>query len=213
MLFTECTLEDLDKRLKLKPLLLDEMPILQNWLNGATEISISDHERNYLLTLQGYLQGNVSAWNEQELAMHFIGPVFALVQFSYEKKLNLFATRPISGVVDGIEMNGRPDGMIATGYREPDKPYFCFQEYKKDKDPNATAQALAAMLVAQELNEHQFPIYGCCVRGRHWYFMALQGKEYAISDGYAATKNEIYDILRILKVLKQMLIERVKYLN
>ncbi len=210
MLFTECTLENLDEILNLKPLLLNEMPILQTWLNGASEVS--EYEQKYLLTLQGYLQNNIEAWNEQELAMHFIGPVFALVQFSYAKKFNLFAERLLSGLVEGIEISGRPDGMIATGYREPKKPYFCFQEYKKDKDPNgdATAQALAAMLVAQELNEHQFPIYGCCVRGRHWYFMALQGKEYGISDSYTATKNEIYDILRILKVLKQMLIERVK---
>ncbi len=210
MLFTECTLEDLDKRLKLKSLPFNKMPILQTWLNGTSEIS--EDEQKYLLILQEYLLEDVENWNEQELAMHFIGPMFALVQFSYERKFNLFAQRPISGVVDSIEMNGRPDGLIATGYREPDKPYFCFQEYKKDKDPNgdATAQALAAMLVAQELNEHQFPVYGCCVRGRHWYFMALQGKEYSISDSYTATKNEIYDILRILKVLKQMLIERVK---
>ncbi len=210
MLFTECTLEDLDKRLKLKSLSPNKMSVLQTWLNGTSEIS--EYEQKYLLTLQGYLQDNVLGWNEQELAMHFIGPVFALVQFNYDHKFNLFAERSFSGVVEGIEMSGRPDGMIATGYREPDKPYFCFQEYKKEKDPNGdpAAQALAAMLVAQEVNEHQFPIYGCYVVGRYWYFMALQGKEYGISDGYAATKNEIYDILRILKVLKQMLIERVK---
>ncbi len=210
MLFTECTLENLDEILNLKPLPFNKMPILQTWLNGTSEVS--EYEQKYLLMLQEYLQNNVLAWNEQELAMHFIGPVFALVQFSYDQKFNLFAERSFSGVVESIEMSGRPDGMIATGYREPKKPYFCFQEYKKEKDPNGdpAAQALAAMLVAQEVNEHQFPIYGCYVRGRHWHFMALQGKEYGISDSYAATKNEIYDILRILKVLKQMLIERVK---
>ncbi len=209
MLFTECTLEKLDKTFSLKPLPLKRMPVLQAWLNGQSEIT--DHERNHLPILQQYLQEDVENWNEQELAMHFIGPMFALVQFGYERKFNLFAERSFSGVVEDIEMNGRPDGLIATGYREPDKPYFCFQEYKKDKDPNGdpAAQALAAMLVAQEVNDHQFPIYGCYVLGRYWYFMALQGKEYCISDGYTATKDEIFDILRILKVLKQMIIERV----
>jgi len=209
MLFTECTLEKLDETFGLKPLPLKQMSILQTWLKGTSEIS--EQERNYLLTLQEYLTENVLNWNEQELAMHFIGPMFALVQFGYERKFNLFAERPFSGVVEGVEMSGRPDGMVATGYREPKKPYFCFQEYKKDKDPDGdpAAQALAAMLVAQEVNDHQIPIYGCYVLGRYWYFMALQGKEYSISDGYAATRDDIFDILRILKVLKQMIIERV----
>ncbi len=210
MFFKDCTLEQLDKTFSLIPLPLKQMPILQNWLNGTSEIS--EQERGYVLILQGYLDEHVDSWNEQELALHFIGPIFALVQFEYERKFGLFAERPFGGIVEGIEMNGRPDEMIATGYREPDKPYFCFQEYKKEKDPNGdpAAQALAAMLVAQEVNEHHFPIYGCYVLGRYWRFMALQGKEYAISNSYVATREDIFDILRILKVLKQMIIERVK---
>ncbi len=205
--FKDCTLEQLDESFNLKP--LRQMSILQTWLEGQSEVS--EQERNYLLTLQSYLQDNVFNWNEQELAMHFIGPIFALVQFSYDHKFNLFAERSFSGTVDGLEMGGKPDGMIATGYREPKKPYFCFQEYKKEKDPNGdpAGQALAAMLVAQEINEHLFPIYGCYVWGRQWFFMALQGKEYSISDSYAATQASIFDILRILKILKQMIIERV----
>jgi hypothetical protein len=205
--FTDCTLKQLDKTFSLNPLSI--IPVLQSWLEGQADVQAE--ERSYLLRLQHYLRENVDNWNEQELAMHFIGPMFALVEFNYQRQFNLFAERPFSGVVDGVELGGKPDGLIATGYREPDKPYFCFQEYKRDKDPDGDpqAQVLAAMLVAQEINENCFPIYGCYVRGRLWFFMALQGKDYATSDGYAATKNEVFDILRILKVLKQMLIERV----
>ncbi len=207
MVFGECTLEKLDEMFNLKPLV--RLAALEDWLKEPGEIS--DQERIYLLTLQKYLQDNVLHWNEQELVMHFIAPMFALVQFGYEHTFNLFAERAFGGKVDGIALNGNPDGLVATGYREPKKPYFCFQEYKKEKDPNGdpAGQALAAMLVAQEINEHQFPIYGCYIQGRMWFFMALQGKEYAISDGYMATKDEIFDILRILKVLKQMIIARV----
>jgi len=218
MVFGDCTLEELDELFNLKP--LNQLPALVDWLNEPCEIS--EKERDYLSNLQLYLQDNVLHWNEQELAMHFIGPMFALVQFGYDHKFNLFAERAFSGTVEGIAMNGAPDGMIATGYRQPDKPYFCFQEYQQDPpfippDSGGTeggngdpaGQALAAMLVAQELNEHRFPIYGCYVRGRHWHFMALQGKEYALSDSYVATQEHIFDILRILKVLKQMIIDRV----
>ncbi len=209
MIFKECTLKQLDETFSLKPLPLKHMAVLQEWLNGTNEIS--EQERSYLLILQRYLQEHVDDWNEQELSLHFIGPVFSLIQFDYERKFNLFAQRPFSGIVDGIEISGKPDEMIATGYREPKKPFFCFQEYKKEQDANGdpAGQALAAMLVAQEINEHQFPIYGCYVRGRSWFFMALQGKEYSISDAYTATKTEIFDILQILKTLKQIIIERV----
>ncbi len=209
MFFKDCTLEQLDKTFSLRP--LRQISALEDWLKQSKKISILKREREYLLMLQSYLQDNVFNWNETELAMHFIGPMFALVQFSYDHKFNLFAERLFSGMVDGIEMSGRPDGMIATGYREPDKPYFCFQEYKRETDPNGdpAGQALAAMLTAQESNEHQFPLYGCYVRGRQWFFIALQNKEYAISEEYTATKEDIFDILRVLKMLKQMMIERV----
>ncbi len=209
MLFNDCTLEKLDSTFNLKPLPAKQMAVLQAWLNGQSEITA--HEQNHLPLLQEYLHEHVDDWNEQELALHFIGPMFALVQFDYQRKIGLFAERPFGGLVEGIEMSGRPDEMIATGFREPKKPYFCFQEYKKERDPNGdpAGQTLAAMLVAQEVNEHRFPIYGCYVLGRYWRFIALQGKIYAISDEYSAIKPEIFDILRILKVLKQLIIERV----
>ncbi len=208
MFFKDCTLEQLDEIFNLKP--LNQMAVLEAWLQGQSDIS--EQERNYLLILQNYLRDNVDNWNEYELVMHVIGPIFTLVGFSYQHQFNLFGERPFGGTVEGTELSGKPDGMVATGYRQPKKPYFCFQEYKKETDPNGdpAGQALAAMLVAQETNEHQFPIYGCYVRGRHWRFMALQNKEYAISDTYVATREDIFDILRILKVLKQMIIERVK---
>jgi len=209
LLFKDCTLEQLDDTFHLTPLPLKQMPVLQAWLQGQS--AISEQERGYALLLQEYLQEHVEDWNEQELAMHFIGPIFALMKFDYARKFNLFAERPLNGVVDDIEMGGKPDGMIATGYRHPHKPYFCFQEYKKEKDPNGdpAAQALAAMLVAQEISERQRPIYGCYVRGRFWFFMALQGKKYAISDSYVATREDVFEILRILHVLKNIIIERV----
>ncbi|MCP4350685.1 MAG: hypothetical protein GY795_34890 [Desulfobacterales bacterium] len=204
LLFNECTLIKLDKTFGLKQ--ISTASLLEDWLSGKAEIS--DIERSILLRMRELLKKNVDNWNEQELALHFIGPMFILVEFTGEN-FNLFAERPIIGTVDDIEMKGKPDGMIASGFREPEKPYFCFQEYKKEKDAEGdpAAQALAAMLVAQEINEHKIPVYGCYVKGRHWYFMTLQGKKYCISESYTATKEELFDILRIMKVLKNIIEE------
>ncbi len=133
--------------------------------------------------------------------------MIALVDFGI-KKFNFFAERPFSGICDEIEMGGHPDGMIASGFREPEQPYFCFQEYKKEKDPEGdpAAQALAAMLVVQELNQHRLPVYGCYVKGEVWHFLILQERAYCISGGYLATRQEdLSDIFRILKALKHII--------
>lgn len=45
------------------------------------------------------------------------------------------------------------------------------------------------------------PIYGAYIRGRNWFFMALEGNNFAISEQFNATKNEIFDIFRILNRL------------
>jgi hypothetical protein len=59
------------------------------------------------------------------------------------------------------------------------------------------------MLVGQKLNATAHPIYGCYVVGREWFFMVLQEKRYAISNGHNALQTaELEEILRILKALK-----------
>ncbi len=203
--FKECTLLKLEKNFGLKEVL--ESQVLQDWLAGAPDIS--DFERQTLLNLRKKLKLNVHDWNETELAHYFIGPLLTLIDYTTDR-FNLFAERPFGGIVDGIEMKGRPDAIIATGLREPEKPFFCFQEYKKELDPEGdpAAQAMGAMLVAQEINEHNHPIYGCYVRGRDWFFMVLHGKHYCIGEPYVATRDDdIFDIYKILKELKQIILK------
>ncbi|MCP4701442.1 MAG: hypothetical protein GY862_31990 [Gammaproteobacteria bacterium] len=204
--FKNCTLAQLDETFNVEQ--TDDSQALQTWLGDKAEIS--DMEQRILTILGKTLKDHVHDWNETELLQHFIGPVFSLVNFS-TRKFGLFADRPFSGVVEGIEMSGRPDGMVASGFRLPKKPYFCFQEYKKEKDPEGdpAGQALAAMLVAQEINEHKHPVYGCYIRGQHWFFMVLERKKYCISVPCTATRNDIFDIFRILKVLRRTVTELV----
>lgn len=63
------------------------------------------------------------------------------------------------------------------------------------------------------LGEQAMPIYGCYVVGRSWFFMVLEGKEYAISEMYVATKSEIFDIVKLLKGLKVILLAQVAQLK
>ena len=66
------------------------------------------------------------------------------------------------------------------------------------------------MLAARELNPGKHPIYGMYVIAEKWHFMILQESEYAISKGFLADDEEIFEIVKILKALKVMLIEIAK---
>jgi len=204
--FGDCKLTKLERTFGLQQ--IEGGIILQNWLDKTAEIS--GFEQQSLEFYRSVLRQNSYDWNEMELLQGFIGPMFTLVNFT-TKKFNLFSERAISAVVAGIELRGDPDGMIASGMREPEMPYFCFQEYKKFKNPEGdpAGQCLAAMLVAQTLHQNDQPIYGCFVMGYSWHFMVLQGREYAISQVYAATRDDVFDIFRILRGLKQIITELV----
>lgn len=202
--FKECTLNFLEKTFALEE--VRTLPALEAWL--AMSADLSDFEMQQLRYLRDILAFNVHDWNEYELDSHFIGPIFTFVNFS-SKKFNHFAQRELTGFVEGYRLFGKPDGLIASGRREPEKPFFAFQEYKRQLDPTGdpAAQALAAMLVGQQLDVRQKPLYGCYVVGYDWRFMALEGKQYAISQDYSALTDDIFAIFRILKALKAIIIQ------
>lgn len=204
--FNECTLAKLDKLFQLRQTF--EANALQNWLSRSVELTPFEKEALRLHQNQVKIYGH--DWNEFELKQQFIGPMFTLVNFA-SQAYGIFAERKFGGIVNEIELYGKPDGLIASGFREPEKPYFCLQEYKREQDPegDAAGQCLAAMLVAQEINEHKHPVYGCYVVGTNWYFMTLQDKSYSISLPYVSTRDDIFDIFCILKELKQIVIDLV----
>lgn len=197
--FSEWTLAALERRFELRQVKM--LPALADWI--AADEPVSDWEKSVLTFLQTSLQENVFGWNEREIALHFIGPVFTLIHFKTDRT-NLFAEREFSAVVDGEELRGKPDGFIATGDKEPESPYFCFQEYKKNVDPNGDpyGQCLAAMLAAQAINHNRFPIYGIVVVGKNWDFMVVDHKNYAIFGSLNAVDDEIVKIYKMLLSLK-----------
>ena len=200
-----CTLKYLDKTFQTQR--IKQLPSLTTWLSMTA--NRSDFEQQALLHYQQLLDFNVHDWNEYELDTHFIGPIFGLINFS-TLRFNHFSQRELDAIVDDIRLFGRVDGMVASGSREPEQPYFAIQEYKRQTDPNGdpAGQCLAAMLVGQTLNPQPMPIYGCYVIGDRWQFMTLEGRHYATSPGYSATSDDLFDIFRILKALKQIVTER-----
>ncbi len=127
------------------------------------------------------------------------------------KEPNLFAEKRISAELVSVSnvnyyLFGQPDEMIASGFREPEAPYFFINEFKRETDPNGSplAQVLAAMLVGQAINQNQHPIYGCYILGRDWYFLALNDISFAISKAFDATTEQVFDLYQVLKALKEI---------
>ncbi len=178
------------------------LPILDQLLTYKHEVN--NYEQKFLNGLrEDYFTLGGDYWNEVELENKLISPliIFSGIQ---NKEFSYFLNRELRDKIGNIEISGKVDGMIATGFRNPKKPLFCLNKYKRESDPNGNpqGQALISMLVAQHLNNDTNPIFGCHVIRGNWCFMALVGKEYAISTDFSCVDDEIFDIFRIMKSLR-----------
>jgi hypothetical protein len=200
--FREWTLTKLENTFGIQQILDRDYGLLKKWQDLSQTISISDFEKQTLLNLQRPLEWGGRGWNEYELENKFISPVFMAAQFD-DKTIGYFLERPLKGIVGDYELSGIVDGMIAKGFRDPDKPFFCMRSVDNDGQPDA--QALAAMLVVQADENGRKPVYGLYIVGLNWNFMVLNGNEYCISQSYNAEKEEIFDIFRMLKALKHII--------
>jgi hypothetical protein len=200
--FKEWTLTKLDKAFGLHQIW--ECSLMKKWEDQAIEID--EFEKRNLMNLQKSLIRGGRAWNEVELENKFISPVIMTADID-DEQIGYFLERRLSAVVGDYELSGTVDGLIATGFREPDIPLFCLHEYKRSVDNQGSpdAQVLAAMLVAQEQNNNQKPIYGVFVLDFDWNFMILNGHEYFISRTYHTDNEEIFSNFKMLKVLKQLI--------
>jgi hypothetical protein len=176
-------------------------PILDEWLKSENDLS--DSEIQKLDDLAQILLENADFWNEDELKMYFISPLLMLVNFRGDK-YTAFFQRPLSSKIDDEEIGGIVDMVVATGYQKPVKPFFFLHEYKQERrrDNDPLGQLLAEMIVAQNLNQDNLPVYGCYVAGRNWFFVVLNQKDFAVSDVFVATQKDIYQIVKILRQVK-----------
>lgn len=204
--FKEWDLTKLDKAFGLTQIW--ECELLSNW--QKMQFEISDFEKEHLLTLQASLIRGGKAWNEVELENKFISPVIMMAKID-DLKIGYFLERYLKGNVGEYELSGIVDGIIATGFRDPDVPFFCMHEYKRSVENQGSpdAQALAAMLVAREQNNNEKPIYGMYIVGLTWNFMVLNGNEYCVSKDYKSDDEDIFAIFYMLKALKQIILQNL----
>jgi len=127
-------------------------------------------------------------YSEEELKMKFIAPLLNRVDFTFGEVTDWYE-RTISSEINGIELGGLTDYLVATGFDEPELPYFFIQEFKpsrKGSDPEI--QLIAELLVAMQLNKSE-EMLGTTVVGKIWDFVLLKkignnAYNYFKSDGF-----------------------------
>jgi hypothetical protein len=189
-----------------------ECETLTNWLDVKGEFTA--FESQIMDSVRQRLEIKWDEWNEEELKMNFISFVFFVAKIDVPKQISTFYERKFSGIVNDISISLIVDCMLAspTNSGRPKSPYFFLQEFKQSlgdgHDPEG--QMLAAMILAQEKNQDEHPVFGCWIQGRFWYFTTLMGKNYCVSNPFNATNSQdLLKITLILRKLKENILERI----
>jgi hypothetical protein len=184
---------------------------LKNWENAVGKIGNAHAE--LLETARLELADYWNYWNEEEVKMNFVSVVLLSANANVKGKIKTFYERKMIGTARGHDFSIICDCMIATPTlaNTPKIPYFFLQEFKKSKADSADpeAQMLVAMLLAQEKNKDEKPVYGAWQQGKNWYFAVLNGNEYCLGTQFDATNPEsLNKIVYMLQALQPMIIQR-----
>ncbi len=197
-IFQDWTYEDIEEVFDIR--LVKKDVLAQEWLSAKGDFS--ENQVAELTELAELLLYSVNGWNEDELKFFFISPLVRMAKYENER-YKAFTQRPLSAIFEqeGYEATGRVEVLLAKGRLNPKQPYFFIHEYKpeKNRDNDPLGQVLIAMVVARQYNEQKFPVYGCYVNGRNWFFIVLNDNTYSVSRAYDAT--DIIDLTQILACL------------
>ncbi len=182
--------------------------LLETWQACQEPINPAETER--LEQLRERLFYYAETWNEDELKFMFISQLMELVNF-YSEHYKIFTQRKFAAVIGEWEVNGLVDFVVANGLQTPSQPFFFLHEYKQEskRDNDPLGQLLIEMVVAQQQNEAKFPLYGCYVVGRFYFFVMLNGQEYAVSPAFDASSSDIMSIFCMFRFVKRYIEEKV----
>jgi hypothetical protein len=144
-----------------------------DWLNNDLKI-----ENQTLDFLQNLIKNNISLiskYNEEDLKIHFLAPLFYQINFKIEnKKIRDFYEQSFSYSNSRGTVRGAVDFVIAKGKRKAQKPYFFVQEFKQESESSdPEPQLVAELITAIELNNWQ-KIKGIFIKGAIWNFVILE---------------------------------------
>jgi len=173
------------------------------WFNS--EIKISKEILEFLKSLIKKNRDLIYSFNEEDLKIHFLSPLFFKIDFkSFEKEFRDFYNEQIIYKTDKFIFNGEVDFVLAKGLKRSKTPYFFIQEFKRGKKNSDPEPQLLAELIAGLEISNLSEIKGAFIIGAIWNFVILEklGKDsyrYFVSENFDSTK--IDDLTKIYKNL------------
>ena len=145
--------------------------VFQGWFQFG--YTYHQDEKQFLQELIDTNRLYVLSYSEEELKIKFIGPLLNKVHYQFDDVQDWYQ-RPLKAKINQAVLHGYVDFMVAKGVKEPERPYFFIQEFKKTKiDIDPEDQLLAEMLVAMTLNPCD-RMHGAYIIGQEWRFVILR---------------------------------------
>jgi hypothetical protein len=171
------------------------------------DYDVSEVESNFFENLIDRHITLLNFYTEEDLKMKFLSPIFYQVNFTTDR-FHEWYDGSLSGMLNGVEIKGFADFMVATGTDEAKKPYFFIQEFKPSApDRNPEVQLLAELLISIEKNKTNI-MRGGYIIGQYWKFVILEkiGEnqfQYFVSKSFDSLDlpdlKQIYVILQAVK--------------
>ncbi len=201
--FSEATYKKLKKFANIKQ--IADKTKFQEWF--SYQYKISKEEDTFLNKLIEKNRFVLSKYNEATLVTKFIAPLLNQVDFNTDEFRDWYQYN-ISGEINGWKLTGQADYFVASGFYEPEKPYFFIHEFKPAKSiGSAEEQLVAELIMAMHLN-NTTEIKGCYVINKHWEFVILEklkngNYQYYTSNSYDGLNiddlKKIYTYLQAVK--------------
>ncbi len=202
--FSNIKFSDLENLVKLTP--ADNNLKFNDWF--SFDYKLNRKESTFLKELINKHRFLLNSYFEDTLKIKFIGPILNLVDFNAEY-LHDWYHASLSGEINGVEIKGFTDYMVASGTREPRKPYFFIQEFKPsipDKDPEV--QLLAEMLVTIEKNQTNI-MRGGYIIGQYWKFVVLEKIQENVFEYFVSSPFDALDLADLKKIY--IILQAVKH--
>lgn len=190
-----------------------EENVFDEWFNF--EYELSEEEIAFLKSLIKRSRLKVNSYTEEELKAKFLIPILNKVDFM-QSGISDWYERSLKGQINGVEIGGVTDYMVAQGIKEPETPYFFIQEFKPSK-PSVFPedQLLAELIVSLQLNGTQH-IKGAYIVGQFWTFVILERNmdgAYKFHIAPSLDSLKIEDLKHIYKNLQAAKAEIMQFAN
>ena len=188
--------------------------IFNDWFENGI---IEDETILFLQKLLDLEAHNIKSYNEEDLKMKFLSPLFTHIKFTnLEYNFRDFYEYSLEYKTDKFIFTGVTDFILSKGIKYIQKPYFFIQEFKKGKvNTDPEPQLLAELISAIELN-NELSMRGAYIVGATWNFVILEklgqnSYRYFVSRDFNCTNIEdLKGIYQNLIFVKNEIIESIK---